>query len=76
MFDRTELMTKFRAMRDAGNRADASFVEAGTLPYLTRWHGDDTVAITTRATRLPSGVLPLRNHDHALTVHHRNDGNT
>ncbi len=57
-----------RAMRDAGNRADASFVEAGTLPYLTRWHGDDAVAITTRATRLPSGVLPLCNHDHALGV--------
>ena len=57
-----------RAMRDAGNRADASFVEAGTLPYLTRWHGEDTVAITTRATRLPSGVLPMRNRDHALGV--------
>lgn len=57
-----------KAMRDAGNEADASFAEAGTLPWLTRWHGDDTVAITTRATRLPSGVLPLRNHDHALEV--------
>jgi opine dehydrogenase len=57
-----------KAMREAGNRAEASFVEAGTLPYLTRWHGDDAVAITTRATRLPSGVLPLRHHDHALEI--------
>ena len=57
-----------KAMRDAGNAADAAFVESGTLPYLTRWHGEDAVAITTRATRLPSGVLPLRNHDHALEI--------
>ncbi len=57
-----------QAMRDAGNGADASFIEAGTLPYLTRVHGTDTVVITTRATRLPSGVLPRRNHAHALSV--------
>ena len=57
-----------KAMREAGNEADAAFVESGTLPYLTRWHGEDAVAITTRATRLPSGVLPLRNHDHALEI--------
>jgi len=57
-----------KAMRAAGNRADASFVEAGTLPYLTRRHGDDTIVITTRATRLPSGVLPRRNHVHALAT--------
>ncbi|MEM6463593.1 MAG: NAD/NADP octopine/nopaline dehydrogenase family protein [Pseudomonadota bacterium] len=56
------------AMRDCGNTANASFVEAGTLPYLTRRHGNDTVAITTRATRLPSGVLPHRNSKHSLEV--------
>lgn len=55
-------------VRKAGNSADVSWVEAGTLPYLTRMHGDDTVAITTRATRLPSGVYPLRNADHAHKV--------
>ncbi|MEM9059441.1 MAG: NAD/NADP octopine/nopaline dehydrogenase family protein [Pseudomonadota bacterium] len=57
-----------KAMRDAGNTADASFAEAGTLPWLTRKHGSGTIANTTRASRLPTGVLPLRNKDHALTA--------
>lgn len=56
------------AMKDAGNTADVSFAETGTLPWLTRKHGADTIAITTRATRLPTGVMPLRNKDHALAV--------
>jgi opine dehydrogenase len=55
-------------VRKAGNSADLSWAEAGTLPYLTRLHGPDTVAITTRATRLPTGVFPLRNADHAHDV--------
>lgn len=57
-----------RAMADAGNPADVSFAEAGTLPYLTRRHGEDTIAITTRATRLPTGVWPLARKDRALEV--------
>ncbi len=57
-----------RIVRDAGNEADVSFAEAGTLPYLTRLHGEDTVAITTRATELPTGVFPRRNAAHALKV--------
>lgn len=57
-----------RAMRDAGNAAKAAFAETGTLPWLTRKHGDDTVAITTRASRLPTGVLPLTEKDRALAV--------
>ena len=57
-----------KAMRDAGNPADASFAESGTLPWLTRKHGAGTIAITTRASRLPTGVLPLKNKDHALSV--------
>ncbi|MBO6776046.1 MAG: NAD/NADP octopine/nopaline dehydrogenase family protein [Marinibacterium sp.] len=52
----------------AGSTADVSWGEAGTLPYLTRMHGPLTVAITTRATRLPSGVYPYRNADHAFEV--------
>lgn len=55
-------------VRKAGNGADVSWAEAGTLPYLTRLHGPGVVAITTRATRLPSGVYPHRNADHALAV--------
>lgn len=53
---------------DAGNHANVCFAEAGTLPYLTRKHGDFTVAITTRATRLPTGVFPLREKEYALGV--------
>ena len=52
----------------AGNRCDIAFAESGTLPYLARLHGEHSIAITTRATRLPTGVFPLRLHDHALTV--------
>ncbi len=57
-----------KAMHDAGNRADVSFAETGTLPWLTRKHGPFEVAITIRAKRLPTGVFPLRNADHALAV--------
>jgi opine dehydrogenase len=57
-----------RAAHDAGNSANVSFAETGTLPWLTRKHGPFEVAITIRAKRLPVGVLPLRNAEHALAV--------
>jgi len=55
-------------VRQHGNRARVAFAEAGTLPYLTRKHGPGTIAITTRATRLPTGVFPLAERVHALAV--------
>ncbi|ATW24068.1 NAD/NADP-dependent octopine/nopaline dehydrogenase family protein [Candidatus Formimonas warabiya] len=45
-------------MRKAGCTAKLIFGETGTLPYLARKHGPDTIAITTRATRLPTGIFP------------------
>jgi len=57
-----------KAAYDAGNRANASFAETGTLPWLTRKHGPFEVAITIRAKRLPIGVFPLKNAGHALDV--------
>jgi opine dehydrogenase len=57
-----------KAVFDAGNRADVAFAETGTLPWLARKHGPFEVAITIRAKRLPTGVLPLRLKDHALAV--------
>ena len=57
-----------QAANDAGNHAEASFAETGTLPWLTRKHGPFEVAITIRAKRLPVGVFPLANADHALNV--------
>lgn len=55
-------------IREAGNRADFSFAETGTLPWLTRKHGPTTAAITARATRLPAGVFPRKNHEHAFSI--------
>lgn len=58
------LMAKI--VSDSGNKAEVTFAEAGTLPYLTRKHGEHAIAITTRATRLPTGVFPLSRKSHAL----------
>lgn len=57
-----------RAARETGSRADVAFAETGTLPYLARKHGPAEVAITTRATRLPTGVFPARASEHACAV--------
>jgi opine dehydrogenase len=57
-----------RALREAGNSADVSFAETGTLPYLARKHGPRRVVISGYATRLPTGVLPAKNTDRALAV--------
>lgn len=46
--------------------ASVPVAETGTLPWLTRKHGPDAVAITTRATRLPSGVFPARRSKETL----------
>ena len=51
-----------------GSTASVAFAESGTLPYLTRKHDEFTVALTTRATRLPTGVFPMNMHDHAMQI--------
>jgi opine dehydrogenase len=56
------------AMRAAGNHADVSFAETGTLPYLARKHGPRRVVISGFGKRLPTGVFPRRNAAHALGV--------
>jgi opine dehydrogenase len=55
-----------QAARDAGNRAEMTFAETGTLPWLARKHGAFEVAITVRAKRLPTGVFPLTRKAYAL----------
>jgi opine dehydrogenase len=47
---------------------DVMWAEAGTLPYLARKHGPTKVAVTARATRLPSGVFPAKRSDAAFEV--------
>lgn len=53
---------------ECGNRAAVTFAETGTLPYLARKHGPGEVAITVRATRLPTGVFPACRSGHAHAV--------
>lgn len=57
-----------KRVRELGNDAPIAFAEAGTLPWLTRKRGPSCVAITTRATRLPTGVFPQARAEAALAV--------
>jgi len=57
-----------RALRRAGCEADVSIAETGTLPWLARKHGPAEVAVTMRATRLPTGVFPSLNGAHAFPI--------
>lgn len=57
-----------QAIRNAGSKADIAIGETGTLPWLARKHGPAEVAITTRATRLPTGIFPSRNGAEAIAV--------
>lgn len=54
------------ALREAGCKADVAIGETGTLPWLTRKHEAHVVAITTRATRLPTGIFPARLSERGL----------
>jgi opine dehydrogenase len=57
-----------RTVAEARGPLDVMWAEAGTLPYLARKHGPTKVAVTARATRLPSGVFPARRTDAAFEV--------
>lgn len=46
------------AMASLARKPGVLYAETGTLPYLTRKHAADEVAITMRAKRLPVGVFP------------------
>jgi len=57
-----------RAALAAGTLEGVCFAETGTLPWLARKHATFEIAITTRAVRLPVGVLPRKSEQHALAV--------
>ncbi len=57
-----------RRMRERGCIADFAIAETGTLPWLCRKQGEDSVRISTRASRLPTGVLPASRTDEALGI--------
>ena len=54
--------------RLAGNTADVTFGETGTLPYLARKHDDNYVVISGYGKRLPTGFIPAKNDAHARSV--------
>ena len=57
-----------RALLLARPGVEVTFAESGTLPYLARKHGETSVVVSAYATRLPTGVLPLRNGTAAFSV--------
>ena len=57
-----------KRIRDAGSAADIAIAETGTLPWLCRKQSPLEVRITTRASRLPTGVLPASRTSHAIEV--------
>jgi len=57
-----------RLAREAGSRGEVTYAETGTLPYLARKRSPDEVAITIRATRLPTGAYPAKRSAHAYEV--------
>jgi opine dehydrogenase len=54
--------------RKAGSRAEITYAETGTLPYLARKRAPAEVAITIRAARLPTGAYPAKRSVHAFEV--------
>lgn len=54
--------------RASGSRAEVTYAETGTLPYLARKRGPAEVAITIRAVRLPTGAYPAKRSAHAYDV--------
>lgn len=57
-----------QAIDASGNKANVSFAETGTLPYLARKQSERHVRISVYATRLPTGVFPAKDSTRALSV--------
>jgi opine dehydrogenase len=57
-----------KAMRACANDQRVAFAETGTLPYLARKHGAQTVVISAYATRLPTGIFPADSAEWAFKV--------
>ncbi|MEH7094518.1 NAD/NADP octopine/nopaline dehydrogenase family protein [Neobacillus vireti] len=57
-----------KTLEEEGCRANVVFAETGTLPYLSRKHDEQSVSISGRATRLPTGVFPSNQSDYAFKI--------
>ncbi|VEF46653.1 Opine dehydrogenase [Bacillus freudenreichii] len=60
------LMSK--TLAEEGCQANIAFAETGTLPYLARKYDEETVSISGRATRLPTGVFPANQSEQAFQI--------
>jgi opine dehydrogenase len=57
-----------KACKAAGTFDGVAFAETGTLPWLVRKHGFAEIVVSTRAVRLPTGVMPVADGDRARAV--------
>src|SRR5699024_3147387 len=57
-----------KILREEGNKANVIIAETGTLPYLARKHDEQTVSLSGRATRLPTGVFPSDQSEFAFNI--------
>ncbi len=57
-----------KRVKELGSTAQVIWAETGTLPWLARKHAVDTVAITIRATRLPTGFYPASKAEQGMAV--------
>ena len=54
------------AVRELGNKADVTYAEPGTLPYLTRKIGPAEVQVSGWGVHLPIGVFPAKRTEWAV----------
>jgi opine dehydrogenase len=57
-----------KVLEEEGCNARVLFAETGTLPYLARKYDEQTVSISGRATRLPTGVFPSNQSKYAFEI--------
>ena len=57
-----------KVLDEEGCKARVAFAETGTLPYLARKYDEQSVSISGRATRLPTGVFPSNQSDDAFEI--------
>ncbi|WP_240375957.1 NAD/NADP octopine/nopaline dehydrogenase family protein [Bacillus piscicola] len=53
---------------EEGCQSNVIFAETGTLPYLARKHDEQTISLSGRATRLPTGVFPSERSEYAFEI--------
>jgi opine dehydrogenase len=55
-------------LAEKGCKANVVFAETGTLPYLARKYDQQTVSISGRATRLPTGFFPSEQSEYGFGI--------